>query len=96
MKHASSIHSHPCKYQGSPMDAQDTIADTGNGSSINEAITFFSDEYFEAGWRRTALAAKAVRWGFNVLLTDVDIVWFQSPYSYLAGIEEVSMYVDNV
>ena len=68
---------------------QDTISATTIGSNINDAITFFSEEYFEAGWRRASVVAKAVAWGFNVLLTDVDIVWFQNPYSYLARVPEV-------
>lgn len=66
---------------------QDTIGVTEGGGNISSAITFFSDEYFEAGWRRTALAAKAVRWGFHLLITDVDIVWFQNPYKYLVGVQ---------
>lgn len=68
---------------------QDTIHATPTGSSINEAIAFLSNEYLEAGWRRASLVAKAVRWGFNVLLTDVDIVWFQNPYSYISHFPEV-------
>ena len=66
------------------------MSEGGNGTSISNAISFFSDEYLEAGWRRASIVAKAVQWGFNVLVTDVDIVWFKSPYSYISRLDEVT------
>ena len=72
-------------------ELQDTIPATVTGAPINDAITYFSDRYLEAGWRRVALMAKALQWGFNVLLTDVDVVWFQNPYAYIAQFPEVQL-----
>lgn len=58
-----------------------------NGSAIQHA----SREYLQAGWRRLALVDRAVRWGFNVFVTDVDVVWFRNPYSYLARFPKVGL-----
>ncbi|KAK9804579.1 hypothetical protein WJX73_002017 [Symbiochloris irregularis] len=52
------------------------------GLTGNPCIT----DHLLAGWRRLALVEKAVRWGFNVLVTDVDVVWFRNPYTYLEDV----------
>jgi uncharacterized caspase-like protein len=33
-------------------------------------------------WQKVSLVAKAVAWGFNVLFTDLDVVWLRDPLAY--------------
>ena len=36
-----------------------------------------SDHYRAATWRKVTVVEKIVDWGFNVLHSDVDVVWFR-------------------
>ena len=74
-----------------PQDAYGLLHE--GGSMDGSPISHFSKEYLEAGWRRTSLVTKAVYWGFNVLVTDVDIIWFKNPYSYLNSFPLVGLLV---
>ena len=65
------------------------MQDLAKSENASEPISHFSSGYFEAGWRRAAVVRKAVDWGYNVLVTDVDLVWFQSPYIYTERFPEV-------
>ena len=63
--------------------------DLALSENATEPISHFSSGYFEAGWRRASVVHKAVDWGYDVLVTDVDLVWFQSPYLYTQQFPEV-------
>ena len=36
-------------------------------------------------WHKVSVVDKIVNWGFNVLHSDVDAVWFQDPLPYFLG-----------
>lgn len=43
------------------------------------------DHYRAATWRKVTVVEKIVDWGFNVLHSDVDVVWFRDPLPYFLG-----------
>ena len=72
------------------------MQDLATSENASEPLPHFSEGYLEAGWRRTLLVRKAVGWGYNVLVTDVDLVWFQHPYLYVDRFPEVRRAPDGV
>ena len=66
-----------------------TLQDFATSEGASEPLGHLTEGYLEAGWRRTLIVRKAVAWGYNVLVTDVDLVWFQHPYLYLDRFPEV-------
>ena len=67
------------------------VQDLAAGENASEPYAHFSEGYLDAGWRRTLVVRKAVSWGYNVLVTDVDLVWFKHPYLYIDRFPEVRM-----
>lgn len=56
-----------------------------------------SDHYRAATWRKVTVVERIVDWGFNVLHSDVDVVWFQDPLPYFLGpkIQDVDVAVST-
>ncbi|GIL65415.1 hypothetical protein Vafri_19165 [Volvox africanus] len=42
-------------------------------------------DYNAATWRKVVVVSRMVHWGFNVIHSDVDVVWFRDPLPYFLG-----------
>ncbi|KAG1654663.1 hypothetical protein FOA52_003820 [Chlamydomonas sp. UWO 241] len=72
---ASGDGKHPCfKFWEGDQDA-----------NTNGEYKYGSDHYRQATWRKVTVVEKIVDWGFNVLHSDVDAVWFRDPLPYMLG-----------
>ncbi|GFH17220.1 EF-hand domain-containing protein [Haematococcus lacustris] len=56
-----------------------------------------SEHYVAATWRKVTVVQQIVGWGFNVLHSDVDVVWFRDPLPYMLGpaLKDVDMAVST-
>ena len=48
-------------------------------------LRYGDDHYRAATWRKVTVVEKIVDWGFNVMHSDVDVVWFRDPLPYFLG-----------
>ncbi|GIL87771.1 hypothetical protein Vretimale_13060 [Volvox reticuliferus] len=53
--------------------------------------------YNAATWRKVVVVSRMVHWGFNVIHSDVDVVWFRDPLPYFLGpaLKDVDMAVSS-
>jgi hypothetical protein len=50
-----------------------------------------SDAWKDATWRKVPAVQQLLRLGYNVLLSDIDVMWLADPLMYLAAVpSEVS------
>ncbi len=50
------------------------------------ALRRYGDDHYRAAtWRKVTVVEKIVDWGFNVMHSDVDVVWFRDPLPYFLG-----------
>ncbi|KXZ42178.1 hypothetical protein GPECTOR_190g297 [Gonium pectorale] len=46
----------------------------------------YGDSHYNAAtWRKVVVVSRMVHWGFNVIHSDVDVVWFRDPLPYFLG-----------
>ncbi|GLC65037.1 hypothetical protein PLESTF_000239600 [Pleodorina starrii] len=46
----------------------------------------YGDQHYNAAtWRKVVVVSRIVHWGFNVIHSDVDVVWFRDPLPYFLG-----------
>ncbi|KAJ9511250.1 hypothetical protein QJQ45_017155 [Haematococcus lacustris] len=62
-----------------------------------QALRYGSEHYVAATWRKVTVVQQIVGWGFNVLHSDVDVVWFRDPLPYMLGpaLKDVDMAVST-
>ena len=54
-------------------------------SPLPPFLRYGDDHYRAATWRKVTVVEKIVDWGFNVMHSDVDVVWFRDPLPYFLG-----------
>ena len=57
----------------------------GAEAMMKKDYKYGDDHYRAATWRKVTVVEKIVDWGFNVLHSDVDVVWFRDPLPYFLG-----------
>ncbi|KAG2487324.1 hypothetical protein HYH03_014041 [Edaphochlamys debaryana] len=58
--------------------------DDGKGHQSDE-YKYGDSHYNAATWRKVQVVSRIVHWGFNVIHSDVDVVWFRDPLPYFLG-----------
>eukprot|EP00198_Chlamydomonas_reinhardtii_P011930 XP_001701267.1 predicted protein [Chlamydomonas reinhardtii] len=56
----------------------------GSHSSTDQ-YKYGDSHYNAATWRKVVVVSRIVHWGFNVIHSDVDVVWFRDPLAYFLG-----------
>ncbi|CAN1754411.1 Uncharacterized protein At4g15970, partial [Linum perenne] len=67
---------HPHCYKMSPK---------GLISNLTGDALFMTQEYLAVVWRKIELVASVLQLGYDLILTDADIMWFRNPFPHLAG-----------
>ncbi|KAG2433971.1 hypothetical protein HYH02_012433 [Chlamydomonas schloesseri] len=57
-----------------------------DGSHTSTDQYKYGDSHYNAAtWRKVVVVSRLVHWGFNVIHSDVDVVWFRDPLPYFLG-----------
>ncbi|PNW83849.1 hypothetical protein CHLRE_04g217949v5 [Chlamydomonas reinhardtii] len=76
-----------------------TVADWRIFGSMGEdaGVGYGDSHYNAATWRKVVVVSRIVHWGFNVIHSDVDVVWFRDPLPYFLGpaVNNVDMAVSS-
>ncbi|GFR46128.1 hypothetical protein Agub_g7646 [Astrephomene gubernaculifera] len=54
-------------------------------SQGSDEYRYGDSHYNAATWRKVVVVSRMVHWGFNVIHSDVDVVWFRDPLPYFLG-----------
>jgi len=57
----------------------------GHGHGTQKEYKYGDVHYNAATWRKVTVVQQIVSWGFNVIHSDVDVVWFRDPKPYFLG-----------
>lgn len=57
----------------------------GAEGKMAQEYKYGDEHYIEAVWRKVSVVERIVDWGFNVIMSDVDVVWLRDPLSYVTG-----------
>ncbi|KAG2422501.1 hypothetical protein HXX76_015970 [Chlamydomonas incerta] len=69
-----------------------------DGSHTSTDQYKYGDSHYNAAtWRKVVVVSRIVHWGFNVIHSDVDVVWFRDPLPYFLGpaMDRVDMAVSS-
>ncbi|CAN1266707.1 Uncharacterized protein At4g15970 [Linum perenne] len=75
---------HPHCYKMSPK---------GLISNLTGDALFMTQEYLAVVWRKIELVASVLQLGYDLILTDADIMWFKNPFSHLTTKPTVNIQV---
>ncbi|CAN0891396.1 Uncharacterized protein At4g15970 [Linum grandiflorum] len=54
-------------------------------SNLTTDASFMTQEYLVVVWRKIELVASVLQLGYDLILTDADIMWFRNPFTHLAA-----------
>ncbi|XP_072992734.1 uncharacterized protein At4g15970-like [Typha latifolia] len=65
------------------------------GINLNSEKLFMSKDFLELVWSKVRLQQSVLELGYNFLFSDVDVVWFRSPFQHINANSDIVLSCDK-